>query len=347
MTRFCLPYIRWAAYAKRNFPPTLYRAFHKHWRAVSRRFSPECKERLIQLHFSNFFFQSSKICHKFDKNNHNIFTSLVSEFTGKRKETDGQKPSEVPPTEYIFVSCGATGNYSTGNNRSGGLDGGINYGLQLFYAIVKLVSQNTQIRVIRALRTVRGQTFTVVPALQVLELIRSVLQVMGNGFIVGIDLYSYIVDSGLPLPFASKPRPQVSWYLESQIIHASTEVRETQGPGGETNVVTISNVTVKALTRRHHHAKLSCRANNTQLASPPTTTVVIELNNITKIFSDLKVSKIKNIVKRDLTRMVAHRHSRDSSDKKLTHQTNKFKLNRRKLPASSRRIRESEEEGLP
>ncbi|XP_039315150.1 basement membrane-specific heparan sulfate proteoglycan core protein isoform X3 [Solenopsis invicta] len=75
-----------------------------------------------------------------------------------------------------------------------------------------------------------------------------------------------------------KPRPQVSWYLESQNIHASTEVRETPGPGGETNVVTISNVTVKALTRRHHHAKLSCRANNTQLAPPPTTTVVIELN---------------------------------------------------------------------
>ncbi|XP_011331388.1 hemicentin-1 isoform X2 [Ooceraea biroi] len=75
-----------------------------------------------------------------------------------------------------------------------------------------------------------------------------------------------------------KPRPQVSWYLESQNIHASTEVRETQGLGGETNVVTISNVTVKALTRRHHHAKLSCRANNTQLASPPTTAVIIELN---------------------------------------------------------------------
>ncbi|XP_011872251.1 PREDICTED: hemicentin-1-like isoform X2 [Vollenhovia emeryi] len=75
-----------------------------------------------------------------------------------------------------------------------------------------------------------------------------------------------------------KPRPQVSWYLESQNIHTSTEVRETRGSGGETNVVTISNVTVKALTRRHHHAKLSCRANNTQLAPPPTTTVVIELN---------------------------------------------------------------------
>ncbi|XP_020291370.1 nephrin-like isoform X2 [Pseudomyrmex gracilis] len=75
-----------------------------------------------------------------------------------------------------------------------------------------------------------------------------------------------------------KPKPQVSWYLESQNIHASTEVRETQGPDGETNVVTVSNVTVKALTRRHHHAKLTCRANNTQLATPPSTTVVIELN---------------------------------------------------------------------
>nr|XP_012222068.1 PREDICTED: hemicentin-1-like isoform X2 [Linepithema humile] len=75
-----------------------------------------------------------------------------------------------------------------------------------------------------------------------------------------------------------KPRPQVSWYLQSQNIQASTEVRETQGPGGETNVVTISNVTVKALTRGHHHAKLSCRANNTQLAPPPATTVIIELN---------------------------------------------------------------------
>jgi len=52
-----------------------------------------------------------------------------------------------------------------------------------------------------------------------------------------------------------------------------------QGLSGETNVVTISNVTVKTLTRKHHHAKLSCRANNTQLASPPTTAVIIELNS--------------------------------------------------------------------
>ncbi|XP_014485877.1 PREDICTED: nephrin-like isoform X2 [Dinoponera quadriceps] len=75
-----------------------------------------------------------------------------------------------------------------------------------------------------------------------------------------------------------KPRPQVSWYLESQNIHAPTEIRETRGPNSEANVVTISNVTVKALTRRHHHAKLSCRANNTQLALPPSTSVIIELN---------------------------------------------------------------------
>ncbi|XP_017883613.1 nephrin-like isoform X2 [Ceratina calcarata] len=75
-----------------------------------------------------------------------------------------------------------------------------------------------------------------------------------------------------------KPRPRVAWYLESQIIDASTETRETQGPGGEINVVTISNVTLKGLTRSHYHAKLFCKATNTHLAPPPTTAVVIELH---------------------------------------------------------------------
>ncbi|XP_053985490.1 nephrin-like [Hylaeus anthracinus] len=74
-----------------------------------------------------------------------------------------------------------------------------------------------------------------------------------------------------------KPRPRVTWLLESQIIDAQSEVRETQGPGGETNVVTISNVTLKGLTRSHYHAKLFCKASNTHLASPPTTAVIIEL----------------------------------------------------------------------
>ncbi|KAF7391111.1 hypothetical protein HZH66_009591 [Vespula vulgaris] len=76
-----------------------------------------------------------------------------------------------------------------------------------------------------------------------------------------------------------KPKPQVVWSLGPQKIDAPTEVRETQGPEGESNVITISNVTVKGLTRSHHHAKLSCEASNTHLAPPPRTTVTIELNN--------------------------------------------------------------------
>ncbi|XP_003707375.2 nephrin isoform X2 [Megachile rotundata] len=75
-----------------------------------------------------------------------------------------------------------------------------------------------------------------------------------------------------------KPRPRVAWYLESQVIDTPSEIRETQGPGGETNVVTISNVTLKDLTRSHYHAKLYCKANNTHLAPPPTTAVIIELH---------------------------------------------------------------------
>lgn len=76
-----------------------------------------------------------------------------------------------------------------------------------------------------------------------------------------------------------KPRPRVTWFLESQTIDAPTEIRESQGPAGETNVVTISNVTLKGLTRSHYHAKLFCKANNTHLAPPPTTAVIIELHS--------------------------------------------------------------------
>lgn len=76
-----------------------------------------------------------------------------------------------------------------------------------------------------------------------------------------------------------KPKPRVTWLLESQTIDAPSEIRESQGPGGEANVVTISNVTLKGLTRSHYHAKLLCKANNTHLAPPPTTAVVIELHS--------------------------------------------------------------------
>ncbi|XP_076234182.1 fasciclin-2 isoform X4 [Calliopsis andreniformis] len=75
-----------------------------------------------------------------------------------------------------------------------------------------------------------------------------------------------------------KPRPRVTWLLESKVMDAPSEVRETQGPTGEISVVTISNVTLKGLTRSHYHAKLLCKASNTHLASPPTTAVTIELH---------------------------------------------------------------------
>ncbi|CAL7951233.1 unnamed protein product [Xylocopa violacea] len=75
-----------------------------------------------------------------------------------------------------------------------------------------------------------------------------------------------------------KPRPRVAWFLESRIIDAPSEIRETQGPGGETNLVTITNVTVKGLARNHYHAKLYCKASNTHLIPPSTTAVVIEIH---------------------------------------------------------------------
>ncbi|KAK2575511.1 hypothetical protein KPH14_011232 [Odynerus spinipes] len=86
-----------------------------------------------------------------------------------------------------------------------------------------------------------------------------------------------------------KPKPRVAWSLGSQKIDAPMEIRETQGPDGESNVVTISNVTVKGLTRSHHHARLSCEASNTHLAPPPKTTVTIELN-----MKPLKVEILEN-----------------------------------------------------
>jgi len=59
--------VYWAAYAKRNFLPTLYSAFHKRWHAVSRRFLSECKERVkcivrhMSLDIGNYIFVALSI----------------------------------------------------------------------------------------------------------------------------------------------------------------------------------------------------------------------------------------------------------------------------------------------
>ncbi|XP_024935855.1 nephrin isoform X1 [Cephus cinctus] len=75
-----------------------------------------------------------------------------------------------------------------------------------------------------------------------------------------------------------RPRPRVEWYMDTQLIDESYEVRESQGPGGEMRPITVNHVTLEGLSRKHHHVKLSCKATNTILALPPTTTVIIELN---------------------------------------------------------------------
>ncbi|KAJ8674506.1 hypothetical protein QAD02_005768 [Eretmocerus hayati] len=99
-----------------------------------------------------------------------------------------------------------------------------------------------------------------------------------------------------------KPIPRVMWYLESQIINSSYEVKEMENPANIAHLPTagmakvpstviISRVKIKNLKRTHHRAKLSCRASNTNLAIPQTTTVIIEL--IMKPLEVLILSKEK------------------------------------------------------
>lgn len=67
------------------------------------------------------------------------------------------------------------------------------------------------------------------------------------------------------------------WFLENRMIDGTYEERDVQGPTGDINFITENRITLKDLTRSQHHAKLTCKANNTHLAEPPSTTVVIEL----------------------------------------------------------------------
>lgn len=77
--------------------------------------------------------------------------------------------------------------------------------------------------------------------------------------------------------FIGKPKPQVVWFLEGRLIDTTYEVQETQTSTGDTNSITVNRVTLWDLTRSQHHAKLTCKANNTHRAEPPSTTVIIEL----------------------------------------------------------------------
>ncbi|XP_043272442.1 hemicentin-2-like [Venturia canescens] len=74
-----------------------------------------------------------------------------------------------------------------------------------------------------------------------------------------------------------RPKPRVVWYLGSQLINSSYEVREIQTTNGEINFVTVNHVTLEGLTRNHHNTNLTCRASNTNLTRPASATVTIEL----------------------------------------------------------------------
>ncbi|XP_031784621.1 uncharacterized protein LOC100120012 isoform X4 [Nasonia vitripennis] len=101
-----------------------------------------------------------------------------------------------------------------------------------------------------------------------------------------------------------RPKPRVSWYLGSQLINSTFEQKLVKSPGTsmdspheQSSTMITSRVTIRNLKRSHHHAKLSCRASNTQLSAPQTTTVVIELNLapivLLKIGSSFDLENIK------------------------------------------------------
>jgi hypothetical protein len=92
------------------------------------------------------------------------------------------------------------------------------------------------------------------------------------------------------ISFIGKPKPRVSWYLESQLINSTYETKSVQKTEsniysssdtsiGDSYTIISSRITIKNLKRSHHHAKLSCRADNTQLAAPQMTKILIELNS--------------------------------------------------------------------
>lgn len=57
--------------------------------------------------------------------------ALKRAVAGKREETDGGKAlRDIPPAGYI-LPCETVENYPGGNNGNGGLDGGINYNIEL------------------------------------------------------------------------------------------------------------------------------------------------------------------------------------------------------------------------
>ncbi|CAH4035798.1 unnamed protein product [Pieris brassicae] len=66
------------------------------------------------------------------------------------------------------------------------------------------------------------------------------------------------------------PRPRLIWYLENTIIDETFEE--------EDNGVTSNALTFPRLGREHLNARLSCQASNTNLSSPPSKLLILNIN---------------------------------------------------------------------
>ncbi|XP_065211845.1 protein turtle homolog B-like [Planococcus citri] len=91
-----------------------------------------------------------------------------------------------------------------------------------------------------------------------------------------------------------KPVPRIDWYLEEKLLYGETEYRSS-------SKVTIKRLTIPSLSRDYQSKKLSCHASNTNLVSPATRNIILNINlkplfiNITTKQDYLSAEKSFNI----------------------------------------------------
>ena len=65
--------------------------------------------------------------------------------------------------------------------------------------------------------------------------------------------------------------PRIDWYLEEKLLYGETEYRSS-------SKVTIKRLTIPSLNRDYQNKKLSCHASNTNLVSPATRNIILNMN---------------------------------------------------------------------
>lgn len=77
-----------------------------------------------------------------------------------------------------------------------------------------------------------------------------------------------------------KPPPRVTWYINDKVLD-DTYTQEYIEYGDD---ITINRLDIPRVTRDFLRARLICEANNTQLMTPLTSEVIIDVNREYKIF---------------------------------------------------------------